>query len=353
MLNQQIYEEASEWFVRMRDGEDSAPLRADLMTWLLRSPEHVKAYLDIAAIWSEVQGVAADSDLDLATRIARARADRNVSTFAAAIQPHVEHRTRHIRWLAVAACLVIVLAGTTLVWWRYGPETYSTALGEQRSIPLADGSSVELNSGSLVRIRYSEDYRNIELLRGQALFRVAKDAKRPFTVRGSGMSVRAVGTIFDVYEKRDSEVVTVVEGAVEVARATNIAPAQSDGREGSGSLQAPMPSTPAPLTLSAGKQVVVAKGSAAEPRPVNVAAAVAWTQRQLVFEFTPLAEVVDEFNRYNARKLVIEGAQLRDFKISAIFKSTDSASFIRFAATMPGVQVRQTPNTIVISAERN
>ncbi len=89
-------------------------------------------------------------------------------------------------------------------------------IGEQRSIALADGSTLELNSRSKVRVRYSEHERALELLEGQALFRVAKDTSRPFIVSCDGTRVRAVGTQFDVNKKRGGTVVTVVEGQVSV-----------------------------------------------------------------------------------------------------------------------------------------
>jgi transmembrane sensor len=96
--------------------------------------------------------------------------------------------------------------------------------------------------------------------------------------------------------------------------------------------------------------VIVKPGAGVEASPANVAAAIAWTQRELVFEFTPLVEVAEEFNRYNARKLVIETGPLQAFKISAIFRSTDPRSLVRFVQAVPGVQVRESDDEIVISA---
>ncbi len=84
----------------------------------------------------------------------------------------------------------------------FWPQTYATGIGEQRSIVLADGSTVDLNSRSKIRIRFSSERRGVELIEGQALFKVAKDHARPFVVDSDGTRVRAVGTQFDVYRKR-------------------------------------------------------------------------------------------------------------------------------------------------------
>jgi transmembrane sensor len=93
---------------------------------------------------------------------------------------------------------------------------YATTFGEQRSITLDDGSVVDINSHSKIRVRYSATERDVELLEGQALFRVAKNASRPFWVSSATTRVRAVGTEFDVYKRRSGTVVSVIEGRVAV-----------------------------------------------------------------------------------------------------------------------------------------
>jgi transmembrane sensor len=160
--------------------------------------------------------------------------------------------------------------------------------------------------------------------------------------------VRAVGTVFDVYRKRGSSVVTVIEGVVVVEHTGKDEPAMglAPGTEPSDA-QGERPF--APVNLAAGKQAIVKPGEGVEASQVNVAAAIAWTHRELVFEFTSLSDAAEEFNRYNDRKLVIQGQSLRAFKISAIFRSTDPRSLVHFVEAMPAVHVRETEHEIVIS----
>jgi transmembrane sensor len=203
--------------------------------------------------------------------------------------------------------------------------TYTTATGEQRSIVLADGSLVELNSRSKIQVRFSEQQRSVSLLDGQALFQVAKDRARPFVVASDGTTVRALGTQFDVYKKPNGTVVTVVEGRVAILRKR------------------------AAVYLGAGEQLIVTPMSEQKTAHPNVASATAWTQRQLIFESASLSDVAQEFNRYNERQLVIEDSNIHDFHISGVFSSTDPASLIRFLRQRPDVQVVETATEIRIA----
>lgn len=361
MQNQQIYEEASEWFVRMRDADDAPGVRAEFMEWLRRSPEHVSAYLDIAAVWMEAKGSEVDDDLGLDARIELAKADKSVAELTPRAGAGVARALSHRKWFALAASVLLVAVGASAAWWKLWGSTYSTDLGEQRSIALRDGSTINLNSESQVRVRFDEARRTIELVKGQALFSVAKDAARPFVVQADGTAVRAVGTVFDVYRKQGGAIVTVVEGAVDVQRAprwkaegpATEATARSATPTSGGTAQPRPARTSAPVRLVAGEQLVIGANVAPSAKPVNISTATAWTRRELAFEFTPLSEVADEFNRYNERRLIVEGEWLRSFKISAVFRSTDSGSLVRYLQNMPGVRIREGEDRIVIAAEPN
>src|SRR5262249_53251968 len=118
-------------------------------------------------------------------------------------------------YLKAASFVIVCLAAAAAYWWAGNP-VYSTDIGEQRTIALKDGSRVELNARSKIKVLYSKERRSIELIEGQALFSVAKDPTRPFVVSSGNARVRAVGTQFDLYRKPVGTVVTVVEGRVAV-----------------------------------------------------------------------------------------------------------------------------------------
>jgi transmembrane sensor len=328
--NKQILEEAADWFVDFRDGCVDVTRRRAFNAWLRTSPQHIQAYLDVSAFWEDAPQVAAPPDLDIAALVAGARAEANVLDLHSptADAPRAAAGTGDLRLsrrTALAASLALaLLAAGALGGWLYERQHpgYRTGIGEQQSIVLADGSTVELNSRSRIRVHFTAGARNIDLLAGQALFRVAPDPARPFVVRSDTTRVRAVGTRFDMYRRGSGTTVTVIEGRVAIDEAD--------------------------LQLIAGEQVIVTAAAVSRPQPANLATATAWTQRRLIFQSASLDEVAEEFNRYNRRQLVVAGPGLDDFHMSGVFSSTDPASLLRFLRERFDVRIEETTDQIRI-----
>ncbi len=382
-LNAQISEEAAEWLVEFRTGDIDATGRRQFDTWVRSSPEHLRAFLEVAAIWNEGSGLDAQRDLDIDTPGALKHATGNVVSFEGAsverrlrdelpllprtalpslsvpdllsadVSGHDTKRSKPLlSWrLAVAASIVFIglaAAGTFWVQFFHAP-TYTTEVGQQRTVKLSDGSTLELNSRSTVRVRFSKGERDIDLLEGQVLFHVAKDHTRPFIVASDGMLVRAVGTQFDVYRKTEGTVVTVLEGRVAVTTASLSTVASPSGSSTPAVADLVEPTTaPDTAFLSAGEQVTLTRAVAPRPVRANVSAATAWTQHQLVLESKPLSEVAEEFNLYSARKLVVEDSSRHPLRLSGVF-STDPDFLIRYLRARPDITVHETLFEIQIS----
>jgi transmembrane sensor len=401
--NRQIVDEASEWFVEFRVGDVDAAVRERFDEWVRRSPEHIRAYIEIARTYVAMPNPHGTKPLDVEALIAYAHSGENIVPFdqVGSAPPHEPHaltepnnreqqarRVTHARpvrrsWLAIAAsALIVALAGAA--WWQAERfPIYTTDIGERRSITLTDGSTVDLNARSKLRVEFSNNERRVELLDGQALFQVAKDKNRPFIVASGEATVRAVGTQFDVYRKPNGTTVTVLEGRVAVystvyvesaaptpasAPTPNVRSPHVPGHSAAEPLawkspasgSAPRltvnppgltdPSGSGAIFLSAGEQVTVTPAEpVAAPQHVDSGATTAWMERRLIFEGSKLSDVVQEFNRYNKRQLVIEGAQLSDFHVSGVYSSSDPASLIRFLREQPGMQVTETDNEVRIA----
>lgn len=354
-LNAQIIDEAASWFVEMGEVEVSPAARNEFNVWLRASPEHVRAYLQISALWDDVPLLGRASVLTPQELLERAGADANVVPFgsaASAARPESSpSRMPKRRWrspaVTLAACILLALVGGGLwIQWRHG--MYTTGIGEVRTITLADGSTMEMNALSSVRVQLRRRERDVYLLEGQAFFQVAKDVTRPFIVHGGTAQVRAVGTEFEVYRRRREIVVTVIEGRV----ALITAPAAL----GSGP-QAPLPQgvpqsglDSSAMLLAAGEQVTLGSRALTHLAHADLAAATAWMQQRLMFSSTPLTEVVEQYNRYHGKQLVILEPGLASFHVSGVFSTADSGSLLAFLRSQPNLVVREKDTEIDISS---
>jgi len=341
--NPQILEEASAWFVTFRSQDVTADASRDFHDWLKRSPEHIRAYLEIAAVYADIP--APEQTHTPAELIAAAKATPDLNVIAlnpAGLENSRQSeaassgKRRHVttRVMLAASVLICALFGA---WFHVERNTYGTGIGEQRSITMQDGSIVELNSRSKVRVSFGDRQRDVELLEGQALFRVAKDHTRPFVVHAGKTSVRAVGTQFDVNRKGEGTTVTVLEGRVAVTSAS-----------GQGAVTRGAPSE---SLLISGEQMTVTQTDIRKAERPDLAAATAWTQHLLIFDGTALSEVLEEFSRHTTRRIVVESPELAALKISGQYTSTNPDSLLRFLSLQDGVIVSETNGEIHIRKE--
>jgi transmembrane sensor len=370
-MNRQIYEEASEWIVELRAGDVDHGARERLDAWLRTSPQHIQAFLELAGLWEECS----DPDLDQRNSkellMARARDSINVIALESTTPPQAPLQSplaetreaetrisRRVAWRPALAASIFscAIAFGTYLYIQHG--IYATGVGEQRTVALEDGSSLQLNSRSRVRVRYSQHERDVDLIEGQALFHVAKDAAKPFIVRSDSTRVRAVGTQFDVYRNADGTTITVVEGRVAVysQQLPSVQPSpkvsERTASDSNPRVEISRRATPSSIVLvDSGEQVTATPSAVTQPKHADVSVITAWSHRELVFDSTPLADVALEFNRYNARQLVVHDAQLEQFHVTGIFSSTDPASLVRFLRAQPGIDVEETSSEIRISSK--
>jgi len=316
-----VEQEASEWIARL-EAEDVTPEdRVRFAAWLRANPQNSQAFEDVSATWS---------------RFVKAGPLADMKTGAGAQTPVVSQNRKRNWGLAIAAAAVVATLLTT-VYMQQAPHLtpITTAVGEQITVPLADGSFMELNSNSVARIDYTSRQRTIHLDRGEAFFRVAHDTQRPFWVTAGGGWVRAVGTEFNVYLRPQSLQVTVREGTVRAG-------------ESRGSLSAVQPDEQklaAWVTLSGGQQAEL-DSKVARKRALSadeLADTVAWRSGTVYFENRPLSEVVAELNRYCAAPLILEDPALRALPVGGAFQASPkgAAALVRMLEQNFDVQVRQ------------
>ncbi len=274
-----LFEEASGWYFRLQAEDVSAAEMDAFAAWLGQGQAQDEA-------WQEVQAMLGGLR-EPARQVRRAEQ-------AAWRKPALRWR----RWACAAAVLLAVgLTVQNTPWLDRLRADYATGTGESRTIELADGSHVQLNTDSAVQIRMSAGERQVRLLRGEGFFEVTKDPARPFVVQSGEGWVKVVGTQFSVARRDAQTRVQVAQGKVQVSA-------------GSG----------APVYLEPGRAVEYQGRQLAEAHGFDPASGFAWRQRQLVFRQQPLSEVVSELNRYWPGKTLVLGDALRNRVVSGVFE---------------------------------
>ncbi|MED5611659.1 FecR family protein [Pseudomonas sp. JH-2] len=275
--------QANAWVVRLTSGEATVEDARALREWCARSPEHNRAYQDAARLWKQLGRLPTEP---------RLRA----------------HRGRYLR-AGLAACAVLFLG---LAWLQLDQDIgsrlvasdYRTGTAERREIVLEDGSRVELDARTRLDVDYSATRRRIVLADGAAVFHVRHDASRPFVVEADNGSVTALGTVFEVRHQASSVRVVCSEGVVAVRQASQ-----------------------QPLRLEAGQQMRYDDNHSDTPQPVDSTEALAWRTDLLVFKQRPLAELVEELNRYRHGRIILASDAAARRPVSGVFhlQRTDEA----------------------------
>ena len=258
------------------------------------------------------------------------------------------HRRAAMR---IAACAAAVLAvGIWAFFQRSGwVSSYSTGIGEQRSVKLDDGSIMYLNIGSSVSVHFNRTARDVQLQEGEALFVVAHDTARPFRVTTGNALVRAVGTQFNVRVRGGATTVSVIEGKVDVSSAT------SSVRSRSASPDLPAAASSAlakPIQLVSGDVAHLANGKMEEYHSNDIDGAIAWRQRRLVVRDQPLSDIVAEFNRYNREpQFRIEGDALKEKRYTGTLNVDDPGSLQGLLEQYDALQIERTDREVIIRSK--
>ena len=305
---------AAEWLARREFGAWADDDEAALQAWLGAETAHRVAFLRLQAAWAEsdrLQALAAGWRQP-------GPPPRGYWTTPAGERIELARRepTRSARLPRIAAAAVLVIActlATGLGWRSYNrvdSAQYRTALGATSILPLADGSQATLASDSRIDVRLSRQQRHVALEQGEAFFSVAKDPGRPFVVAAGGHDVVAVGTRFSVRRDGSDLRVVVTEGTVRL--------------ESRGATR--------PAALLPAGSIALVRNDDVLVRSVPLEDAehlLDWRQGLLAFRDTTLSEAAAEFNRYNARKLVIGDAEAGALRIGGSFRADNATAFVR------------------------
>lgn len=308
---QSVSDQALAWMARLQNGGVSKAERQRFQDWCASDPSHQQAYDQAELFWQLLDNPAKNVHARLQ--------DRPSGKLA---------RTSYWPSFARAACFMLMLAGLSSMLpkviqdWQ---SDYVTAAGERRLISLADGSRITLNTGSAVAVEFTAAQRTVKLLRGEAYFEVAANKARPFVVVAHEVAARAVGTAFSVAAlDGDKEEVAVSEGVVAVTAGVET------------------------RHLSASQHVRWHDGGLETVQPVDTENRLAWRRGQVVFSRQPLAEVIQEVNRYRKWPIIIANRALAKRVISGVFKTDDPKAVISALTHTLSAQAINLPGGVVV-----
>jgi transmembrane sensor len=334
--------EAAEWVRRLNSDSLGATERGDLVDWLRESPVHVAEMLRYGRLESALGEFVDWSRVPPADSL---ESNTVVSLAAVSSLPKSEHPRRALRRTriaAIAAGMVLVALTGVLGYHHFSPAMIATHEGERREITLQDGSVVRLSSNTDLRVELRPALRSVVLEHGEAVFRVAKDPRRPFVVYAAKARVQAVGTVFTVARNTDTVVVSVAEGRVTVA------PSDANGKKGTG------PDLRKPIALQANDRISISSlGVVSDIRRVETSRTAEWDDNELVFENSRVSDVVDQFNHRNRVQIRITGDALAARTVSGIFDADDPRSFVDFLTTVADATSTQTGSGEIVVASRS
>jgi transmembrane sensor len=352
-----IEAEAMAWLAERDEG--FAPGRtAAFDAWRRRDPRHAASVAELEQVLAQLDGLAARRE-EVNAHFNRVSPSPPAGRATPGLEttPVVNVRWwRSVAWSGLAAALLLsAFLGFRALQSPTSPETrYATTTAGYERARLDDGSTLELNTASVARVQFTAAERRVELESGEAHFEVAHDTARPFVVSAGGVTVRAVGTAFNVRFVSGAVEVTVTEGKVSVGPALVAGPSRNER-----DIRAGTPASGGPTVLSANQRLALPLAPTAAPAPApvieplapaEVRAVLAWQRRVTDFSDTPLAEVTARFNRHNVLQLVITDPALGSRRIGGIFALDDVEAFVRLLARDGIIRAERQGDTLLLRA---
>jgi transmembrane sensor len=301
--------QAADWFARLDETADEAAW-LDFTAWLEADSAHRSAYDQVEAMWIDLDQVESPGTTVVAFR---PRNNRRIIVWGAA---------------AAAAAAAAIFVGPQLS--APKEQVYEAAVGQPKTVTLADGSKIALNSGAKVSVTYRRGARFASLDRGEADFDIFHNEQRPFTVAVGDNAIRVLGTQFDVVRRNDGLTVTVERGLIAVM---------------------PMVGGGNAVQVAAGRQLR-RTGQADLVREVAATDAAAWRIGKLVYRDAPLAEVAEDISRYGSVPITVEPG-VANLKVTAVLKlDAEEAMVDRLQSFLP-IQTETTASEIRLRGAPN
>ena len=350
--NDPISQTAADWLIRLQQPSLSLEETVEWQRWMTADPRHARAFDRIEELWNKCErlewpaakGPAASAidDYDGSEPVSSWLARRP----ATARGLPLESSSKRHALLAWASAAAVVVAGAVAAqMFRTATsraKSFETPIGGNITVRLADGSAIELAAHSRCDVWFDRNHRTVNLVRGEALFHVAKDPHRPFRVHAGNANVEAVGTEFDVRRTADRVIVSVVEGRVLIQPVEPFIPVSwvnwtyANGE---------------PMTLGAGNQTTVnATGIESRQAITDTETTLSWRRGRLAFEREPLRDVIEDVNRYSTVPIALDNERMGDILITGTVSGSDIEGWIASLQSAFGLRAERYGDRIILKS---
>jgi transmembrane sensor len=328
---------AIDWHSRQQSGDAGAQAWVEFTDWLNADAAHNTAYTMVSDIWDKAGrfGAAFSSPQVQESPAVSAKIFRFPGAKKATASVDRPLVLAGGFGSAIAASLMIMASPMVL---GQSQIAYSTDIGEQRTVTLADGSTIMLNTNTHLTVKYGRKERHIDMQSGEAFFSVEHNETKPFTVAVHGLLVKDVGTRFDVRDDALQTIVSVTEGIVDVGLVPN-----ARGTKAGWGQQA--------QRLNAGQQITFTDAKKSVVHTFNAEEVTAWKQGQLVFHNDDLEKVTAELNRYLKTPVQLADASLSGMHFTGVLQIHDQKRAVRDLAAFFALAPEYKPGRIVLKQE--
>ncbi|HNP26755.1 MAG TPA: FecR family protein [Nitrosomonas sp.] len=276
-----LTEQAATWFLRIQQSDYSHAEQKAFEAWLAQSEAHRAEYQQYVRLWQSLD--------------------------------QLERRPQKKRHSTIAGIILIMVMFSALHWLVHYEKVIITAIGEREQIDLADGTTIDINTNTKLRLALFGLIRKVTIEYGEALFKIGDERLRKFEVYAGNGTIRDIGTEFNVNLEKDRTTVAVLEGTVEISLGDSFYPS---------------------AIIQGGQQLSYSKHELSDTFQTDTDTVTAWRKNRLVFRDTPLSEVVRQINRYHTHPIRLGEPQLNTLKVSGEFNATDRAGLVRALKTL-------------------
>jgi transmembrane sensor len=347
---------ASDWLLRIQDGSLDSEDLTQWLQWYDADSANREAFERVQATFESIHALPLSERSAWASRLddpqqSERQQFRERNLFDRQIWRLLVPLSWFSRrvWAPVFTVTLAFIAG--IVIWHLGGDrsietaAFKTERATHRDVFLPDGSRIRMGAKSQLFVNFTSQTRYLVLEGGEAFFHVAKDSERPFLVQAGGVTVRAVGTEFNVRRVMDQTIVAVTEGAVDVLQSL-----EPDHRR---PRQATARNTSETIHLVAGEQVSIGP---LEPvvsiKQIEPKAVKGWQEGRLEFADEPLGMVIDTINRYSHRDVVITDQPVKELRFTGTVSREHIDEWLFALSEIFPLDVRRVGNETVLISQR-